>query len=39
MSCEDRTRLGISDRLIRFSVGIEATVDLLKDFDQALGTF
>jgi len=39
MSREDRTRLGISDRLIRFSVGIEATVDLLKDFDQALGTF
>src|SRR5262249_24959014 len=38
MSREDRTRLGISDRLIRFSVGIEATVDLLKDFDQALGT-
>jgi len=39
MSREDRARLGISDRLIRFSVGIEATVDLLKDFDQALGTF
>jgi cystathionine beta-lyase/cystathionine gamma-synthase len=36
MSREDRNRLGISDRLIRFSVGIEATGDLLEDFDQAL---
>src|SRR5262249_51021021 len=36
MSPEDRNRLGISDRLIRFSVGIEATGDLLEDFNQAL---
>jgi cystathionine beta-lyase/cystathionine gamma-synthase len=36
MSREDRNRLGISDRLIRFSVGIEATGDLLEDFDQGL---
>jgi cystathionine beta-lyase/cystathionine gamma-synthase len=36
MSREDRNRLGISDRLIRFSVGIEATGDLIEDFDQAL---
>jgi len=31
-----RHNLGISDGLIRLSVGIEATVDLLADFDQAL---
>jgi len=33
---EDRQRLGISDRLIRLSVGIEATEDLIQDFDHAL---
>jgi cystathionine beta-lyase/cystathionine gamma-synthase len=37
MSREDRMKLGISDRLIRLSVGIEATEDLIQDFDQALG--
>jgi cystathionine beta-lyase/cystathionine gamma-synthase len=36
MSAEDRARLGISDGLIRVSVGIEATEDLIADFDQAL---
>jgi cystathionine beta-lyase/cystathionine gamma-synthase len=36
MSAEDRRRLGISDRLIRLSVGIEATDDLIQDFDSAL---
>ena len=36
MSVEDRARLGISDGLIRLSVGIEATDDLIADFDQAL---
>jgi cystathionine beta-lyase/cystathionine gamma-synthase len=36
MSPEDRERLGISDRLIRFSVGIEATEDLIADLEQAL---
>lgn len=36
MSPEDRARLGISDSLIRVSVGIEATDDLIEDFDQAL---
>jgi cystathionine beta-lyase/cystathionine gamma-synthase len=36
MSPEDRERLGISDRLIRFSVGIEATEDLIDDLEQAL---
>lgn len=33
---EDRKRLGISDELIRFSVGIEATKDLISDLHQAL---
>jgi cystathionine beta-lyase/cystathionine gamma-synthase len=36
MSAEDRARLGISDSLIRVSVGIEATDDLIADFEQAL---
>jgi cystathionine beta-lyase/cystathionine gamma-synthase len=36
MSPEDRRRLGITDSLIRVSVGIEATEDLIEDFDQAL---
>jgi len=36
MSPEDRGRLGISDGLIRVSVGIESTNDLLEDFDRAL---
>lgn len=35
-SPEERQRLGISDELIRVSVGIEATEDLIADFDQAL---
>ena len=37
MSREDRRQLGISDRLIRLAVGIEATEDLIEDFQQALG--
>jgi cystathionine beta-lyase/cystathionine gamma-synthase len=36
MSAEDRLRAGISDTLIRVSVGIEATEDLIEDFRQAL---
>jgi cystathionine beta-lyase/cystathionine gamma-synthase len=32
---ELRDRLGISDRLIRLSVGLEATQDLIADFEQA----
>ena len=36
MPPEERRRLGISDGLIRFSVGIEATEDLIADFAQAL---
>ncbi len=33
---EERARLGISDRLIRVSVGIESADDLCADFEQAL---
>ena len=33
---EERRRLGISDRLIRVSVGIESADDLCADFEQAL---
>jgi cystathionine beta-lyase/cystathionine gamma-synthase len=36
MSPEDRARVGITDGLIRVSVGIEATEDLVTDFKQAL---
>ena len=34
---KERAKLGIDDRLIRLSVGIEAVEDLLADLDQALG--
>ena len=33
---EERAHLGISDRLIRVSVGIESADDLCADFAQAL---
>jgi len=36
MSPEDRKRIGIADGLIRLSVGIEATEDLIRDFELAL---
>jgi cystathionine beta-lyase/cystathionine gamma-synthase len=36
MAAADRQRLGITDSLVRISVGIEASDDLLADFDQAL---
>jgi len=36
MSPDDRESLGITDGLIRLSVGIEATEDLIADFEQAL---
>ena len=36
LSPEERQQLGISDGLIRLSVGIEATQELIEDFDQAL---
>jgi cystathionine beta-lyase len=36
MTADERKRAGISDGLIRVSVGIEDVEDLLEDFDQAL---
>ena len=39
MSPEDRASIGISDSLIRVSVGIESTEDLIADFKQALEAF
>ena len=33
---EDRERSGVSDTLIRMSVGIEAAEDLISDLEQAL---
>lgn len=36
MSPEDRRRLGITDSLIRASIGIEATEEIIEDFQQAL---
>jgi cystathionine beta-lyase/cystathionine gamma-synthase len=36
MSAEDRRRLGITDGLVRLSVGIEAPEDLVDDFTKAL---
>ena len=35
-SAEERARLGISDGLIRLSIGIETASDLIADLDQAL---
>jgi len=37
MAREARLAMGISDGLIRLSVGIESTEDLISDLDQALG--
>ncbi len=34
---EDRVRIGITDGLVRISVGIEESEDLIADLDQALG--
>ena len=35
---EERERSGVTDGLIRFSVGLEGTDDLLEDIIQALNT-
>jgi cystathionine beta-lyase/cystathionine gamma-synthase len=37
MSSEDRRQLGITDGLVRMSVGLEATEDIVEDFEKALG--
>ncbi len=34
---ETRARIGITDGLVRISVGIEDTDDIIADLDQALG--
>jgi len=36
LSREDRARLGIGDGLVRLSVGIETTADLVADLEQGL---
>jgi cystathionine beta-lyase/cystathionine gamma-synthase len=36
MRPEDRKALGISDGLVRMSVGIEGTEDIIEDFQSAL---
>ncbi|MEE9166323.1 MAG: PLP-dependent aspartate aminotransferase family protein [Candidatus Neomarinimicrobiota bacterium] len=36
MAAKDRARLGISDSLVRVSVGLESTEELIEDFGQAL---
>jgi cystathionine beta-lyase/cystathionine gamma-synthase len=33
---DERRRLGVSDTLVRISIGLEATEDLIDDFDRAL---
>jgi len=38
LSPEECKQVGISESLIRLSVGLEATADMLSDFDQALRT-
>ena len=38
MPAEEREKVGIGDGLIRVSIGIEATEDLVADFRQALDT-
>jgi cystathionine beta-lyase/cystathionine gamma-synthase len=35
---QERVRMGISDGLIRFSVGLEDPEDLIADLQQALAT-
>ena len=37
LSREDRALLGIGDGLIRMSVGLEATDEIIEDFERALG--
>jgi len=37
ISAAERVRIGISDSLVRLSVGIEDADDLIADLSQALG--
>jgi len=36
LTVEERARIGISDGLVRVSIGLEAPEDLIEDFDRAL---
>lgn len=36
MNAEERAAIGVSDNLVRFSVGIEETADLISDIEHAL---
>lgn len=36
MSAEERASMGVTDNLVRLSVGIEAVSDLIKDIERAL---
>ena len=36
LSIEERSAMGIHDMLIRFSIGIEDTADLIQDLERAL---
>lgn len=38
ISAEHRQKMGVTDQLVRLSVGIENTDDLIADLDQALKT-
>jgi cystathionine beta-lyase/cystathionine gamma-synthase len=38
LTAEERKEVGVADGLIRVSVGIEGTQDLLDDFEAALAT-
>ncbi|MEO8934500.1 MAG: aminotransferase class I/II-fold pyridoxal phosphate-dependent enzyme [Xanthomarina sp.] len=38
LSSQERSKLGISDGLIRFSIGIESKKDLIEDIEQALSS-
>ena len=37
MSVEERQRIGVTDALLRLSVGIEHVDDLIEDLGQAMG--
>lgn len=37
LAAEERARRGISDALLRLSIGLEDAADLIADLEQALG--
>ena len=38
MTPEDRAKCGVTPSLIRFSIGVEDSADLIADLQQALGS-